>query len=590
MRRFLTSMAVLAACALLPCASAFGKNIVHDVDISLHLTHDGTAEITEVWTVYLSEGTEWYLVRGNLGDIVVEGLSVSDETGHRFLVEDEWNSDRSRSEKARRCGLLHKRKGVEICWGLGDYGNRVYAVKYRMTRAVKDLPDADMLHLQLLSPGMSSTPQHVKVRVSADGLANNNVRFWGFGFEGQSWFEDASGEHVTVVTGPSAGRSGSAAGFSGSAAGSSEGHSGSSAGVPGSVCMESTGRIKSVIVLLRFENGLFDSPSLQARRFEDVLAEALKGSDFEDEGAGGDDDDAILGMIMSLLMMLSGIFVVAGAALGSKKRVLGCRPKDVQWCRDVPYGGDLLAANYTLGRLGEIKKGSSFASAMILRMIYSGALEVGKAGDKKVDIYFNDEKASGLDAESRELYDMLKEASGSDLILQDKEFSRWSRRNWKRVNKWVSDTSEKGSKALRNLGHMGSYFYTDAGKAEARKLLGFKKFLSDFTLVKERGPREVGLWQDYLVYASLFGIAEQVAKELHDIDPQLFQQAVDMDYNRTAWLLWHNNQMATAITNAQVRAAKAMNRTSGSFGGFGGGTSFGGGGGFSGGGFGGGAR
>ena len=48
--------------------------------------------------------------------------------------------------------------------------------------------------------------------------------------------------------------------------------------------------------------------------------------------------------------------------------------------------------------------------------------------------------------------------------------------------------------------------------------------------------------------------------------------------------------MATAITNAQVRAANAMGRTSGSFGGFGGGTSFGGGGGFSGGGFGGGAR
>lgn len=556
MRRFLSALAFFVASALLAGTSVFGRNVVRDVAISLNLQADGTAAVTEVWTVDVTEGTEWYLVRENLGDIVVEGLSVSDETGHKYLVEPEWNSDRSRSEKARRCGIIHKRKGVEICWGIGDYGSRVYKVSYHMTRAVKTLRDADMLHLQLLSPGISSKPQHVSVSISAPGLTKENVRFWGFGFEGRSWFETPEDADASRC---------------------------------GAVCMESTGRLRSVIALLRFEKGLFNSPSVQNRGFEQVLAEALDGAHFEDE-PDADDDGAFLGMFFSLIMTLAGAFTVVAGALTSKRRVLGCRPSQVDWCRDVPYGGDLLAANYTLGRLGEIKKGSSFASAMILRMIYRGALETGKAGENKVDIYFNDEKASGLDTESRELYDMLKAASGSDLILQDKEFSRWSKRNYKRVNKWVTDASERGSRALRGLGHIGSYFYTDAGKAEARKLLGFKKFLSDFTLVRERGSREVGLWQDYLVYASLFGIADQVAKELHDIDPKLFEETVAMDYNHTSWLLWHNNQMATAITNAQVRAANAMGRTSGSFGGFGGGTSFGGGGGFSGGGFGGGAR
>ena len=556
MRRFLSALAAFVASALLAGTSVFGRNVVRDVAISLNLQADGTANVTEVWTVDVTEGTEWYLVRENLGDMSIEALSVNDETGHKYLVEPEWNSDRSRSEKARRCGLIHKRKGVEICWGIGDYGSRVYKVSYRMTRAVKTLRDADMLHLQLLSPGISSKPQHVSVRISAPGLTKENVRFWGFGFEGRSWFETPEDADASRC---------------------------------GTVCMETTGRLRSVIALLRFEKGLFNSPSVQNRGFEDVLAEALDGAHFEDESEG-DDDGAFLGTLFSLMMTLAGAFTVVAGALTSKRRVLGCRPSQVEWCRDVPYGGDLMAANYTLGRLGEIKKGSSFASAMILRMIYRGALETRNTGNNKVDIYFNDEKAVGLDSESRELYDMLKAASGSDLILQDKEFSCWSKRNWKRVNKWVTDASERGSKALKNLNHMGSYFYTDLGKAEARKLLGFKKFLSDFTLVKERGSREVGLWQDYLVYASLFGIADQVAKELHDIDPKLFEETVSMDYNHTSWLLWHNNQMATAITNAQVRAANAMGRTSGSFGGFGGGTSFGGGGGFSGGGFGGGAR
>ena len=33
---------------------------------------------------------------------------------------------------------------------------------------------------------------------------------------------------------------------------------------------------------------------------------------------------------------------------------------------------------------------------------------------------------------------------------------------------------------------------------------------------------EVHLWQDYLVFATLFGIADKVAKELKDIDPIAF--------------------------------------------------------------------
>lgn len=540
MRRLLLTVA-----AILSGTAAFGKNVVRDVEITLRLQPDGTAAVTEVWDMHVDQGTEWYLVRENLGDIVVGSLSVSDETGRRFILEDEWDSDRSRSAKARRCGILHKRKGVEICWGIGDYGERTYTVNYTMSNAVKSLADADMLHLQLLSPGLSSTPEHIKAVISAPGLTKEKVRFWGFGLEGESRFED------------------------------------------GAVVMESTGRIRSLIVLLRFDKGIFHSSSRQERGFESVLAEALKGAEFEDEDQ---DDGEILGTIMSLLMTLAGLLAVVAGALTSKRRVLGCRPSQVEWSREIPYGGDLLAANYTLGRLGEIKKGSSFASAMILRMIYSGVLEATATGGKTVDLHFNDAKAAGLDEKSRELYDMLKEASGSDRILQDKEFSRWSKRNWKRVNKWVTKASDCGAKALRSAGLMGSYSYTEAGKAEARKLLGFKKFLSDFTLVSERGSREVGLWQDYLVYGALFGIAEQVAKELHDIDPKLFEETVALDYNSTSWLLMHNNRMAAAITNAQVRAANAMGRTSGSFGGFGGGTSFGGGGGFSGGGFGGGAR
>ena len=537
------------AAAVLPCIAALAyEPSIPDIDITVELSHDGTATVTEVWDVVTADGTEWYLVRRNLGDITVGNLSVTDETGRRFIVEDDWNVSRSLSEKAGRCGLNRTGSGVEICWGLGSYGPHTYTVKYTMTNAVKSLADADMLHLQLVSPGLSSRPQHVKATVRN---VPEGTRFWGFGFEGQSSLE---GNDVVFES------------------------------------TEKFVRKSSVIVLLRFPKGTYDSPSVQARGFEDVLAGALEGAKFEDEG---DDDGELLATLLSFILTLSGLFVTVGGiwhAAGSKKRILGVKPKEVTWNRDVPYGGNLERSNYTLKRLGEVKKGNSYASALILRMVYDGVIAVSERDGRKVDLSFDDSKAGTLGTEARKLYDMMKEAAGSDRILQDKEFSRWSKKNYKTVNEWISSVDKVGKDGLEGASQLKGTKYTPAGQEEARKLLGFKKFLSDFTLVKERSSREVGLWQDYLVFASLFGIADQVAKELHDIDPQFFEQAVAMDYNTMNWIILRNNSMSSAITNAQTRAAEAMGRSSGSFGGFGGGTSFGGGGGFSGGGFGGGAR
>ena len=78
MNRFSTNIAaaLLTVFVCLP-ASAFTPSI-RDVDITLTLLPDGTASIHERWDVCAADGTEWYLVRGNLGDIEIGNLAVSD--------------------------------------------------------------------------------------------------------------------------------------------------------------------------------------------------------------------------------------------------------------------------------------------------------------------------------------------------------------------------------------------------------------------------------------------------------------------------------------------------------------------------------
>ena len=585
MNRFSAIAAALLTVFVCQPASALTPSI-RDIDITLTLLPDGTASIHERWDVCAADGTEWYLVRGNLGDIEIGNLAVSDESGRAYVDEGSWDTQRNIAEKAGRCGIVRKRDGAEICWGIGSLGDHVFDVSYTMSRSVKSLNDYDMLHLQTVSPGLSSPPRHVRVTVRAQQhqLDTANTRAWGFGFAGRVDFRD------------------------------------------GAVVYESTEpfvRNSSVIVLLRFDKGMFDSPSRQDRNFADALAVAMEGADF-----GSDSDSDIGGgfarLVAIFVATVAGMCAIAAGSRSARRRkILGMKPSEVPWNREIPFGGDLEASAYTLAKLGESSGGSgdTLAAALILRMIYRGELSVAKDSRERVEISFSAAGAgaaagsgdgsgadgssgsadsavvgsagsagsgSGSDQAAEELREMMLKASGADKVLQHNEFSRWAKRHAHEVAGWSSRALVFGRNSLRDHKHIYGSAYTLAGQSEARKLLGLKKFLQDFTLMGEKDTIEVILWQDYMVYGALFGIADKVAEQLRDINPDLFAEVMDYDYMTMHQLLFQTRLLSAAITNSKASVAAEAAQQSAR--GFGGGTSFGGGGGFSGGGFGGGSR
>ena len=54
---------------------------------------------------------------------------------------------------------------------------------------------------------------------------------------------------------------------------------------------------------------------------------------------------------------------------------------------------------------------------------------------------------------------------------------------------------------------------------EVQQVVGFVHYLKDFSLVEERHMEEVNLWKEYLVYASFYGIADQVRKDMKKVAP-----------------------------------------------------------------------
>ena len=53
------------------------------------------------------------------------------------------------------------------------------------------------------------------------------------------------------------------------------------------------------------------------------------------------------------------------------------------------------------------------------------------------------------------------------------------------------------------------------------QVVGFLRYLQDFSLVGERNMEEVALWKEYLVYASFYGIADQVRRDMKKVAPDV---------------------------------------------------------------------
>ena len=56
---------------------------------------------------------------------------------------------------------------------------------------------------------------------------------------------------------------------------------------------------------------------------------------------------------------------------------------------------------------------------------------------------------------------------------------------------------------------------------DAKQVVGFMRYLQDFSLVGERNMEEVALWKEYLVFASFYGIADQVRKDMKKVAPDV---------------------------------------------------------------------
>ena len=118
---------------------------------------------------------------------------------------------------------------------------------------------------------------------------------------------------------------------------------------------------------------------------------------------------------------------------------------------------------------------------------------------------------------------------------------------------------------------------TQKGEDEKQEWKGLKKYMEEFSLLKDKEVPHLVLWEKYLVYATVFGIAEKVIKQLKIVYPQISEiddfTYMNLIYN-TAFATSFIDTLDNSITNVYNDvSASYYNSTASSGDGFGGGFS-----------------
>ncbi len=594
----------VAILCLLPIL-ATGQTRLKKHKINVLVNSKGDALVTEQrYMDITSEGTECYIVLQNLRGIELSNFSVADETGTQYSNLNPWAVSASRKEKSKKCGIVEKgANSYELCWGLGELDGlnkkeKVYTVKYTLNSLLKSYNEAEGFNHMFVTPEIYPTAEHIQLSVEFEDtpIDTTNARGWAFGFEGYTEFKDGRFEVV---------------------------------------CNDFTVE-SSMIIMLALKKDIIHPTDTLQEDFQDIVDLALEGSYFTTTSEPFWTDkiaesictafgitsaknqkrvENILFYLFSvitlllcvllyycwpvILMLVFNLLSLQPLTHWLKRRKLKqlvLKETGMKWCRDIPFNRSLFAATKALNSVsGNISKNMSNAiGGYILRLFQKGELIMSLDNGKQA-IKIGPKKQENLNAEGitdhrsekdifieNTLYHIFNNAAGKDKVLQEKELSKWIKGH-STVAKKLTILKEKSSEK-KNI--------------ELGKLLCLKQFLKDFTIIEERGVVEVNLWNEYLVFASLFGIANKVKEDFKKVCPEYFQMSSVANNLDTHTLLFSNTIHSLANTTSRaVRSSVVSTYTSSSSSiwsssssGFGGRSSFSGGGGFSGGGRGGGVR
>lgn len=425
-----------------PRVMAKTDNTIEKITMDVFIDTNGTASVTEIWNVNLSSGTEGYKPYGNLGESEITDFTVKDDTGKVYTTLSNWNTSASFDHKAYKCGITKTSGKTELCWGISSYGKRTYTLQYKITNLIDQYEDSQGIYFSFIPKEMKQSPRSVKITISSpNGFNKQNSQIWAFGYpNGTIHFSNNK------------------------------------------IIMNSDGVLPTshyMVALVKIPNGTFHTNNTFSKTFNEVYEESLGTFNYDlNDYPKNSIADISLSSVLLIpfgIIALPIVLSIIGMKL-SKKTTPAKFPveidigtdlkslpsiKQVDYFRDIPCQKDLYYAYWIICQCDlESKKTyrSGLLGAILLNWIKNGYVEIKQT--KKGLLNFKDNNyaidLTKIETTNNEVEDkllmMLKKASGSNGILEAKEFQKWSKKNYCTINNWFREVIDYETERLTNLG------------------------------------------------------------------------------------------------------------------------------------------
>ena len=468
------------------------------------------------------------------------------------LSYKDWDVDETLTEKSGYYGINYNSKGIELCFGKSDYQRHTFVVTYTLSNYVFNTSDSQVL-AWVLYP--KADVQYFSAEIHSYYSFPDTLDVWGYGYKGYAYVENGV---IKLST-------------------------------------ERNLNDEYVSVLVKFPLNTFNTTNTDSRyqTFDDVYKVAEEGSFDYDYGNNSSIFEFMFAILNFALTFMFPLAIIIFSINKAKTVGYGyinnktINKNNTPMFREIPCNKDIYYAN-TLIKLNNFNyKESNILGAIILKWVKEKKIIFRN----KTEGIFNKETSvidlktnpTFEDTLEKQLFDIMYSAS-KDGILETKELEKWCRKNYSQFfsllkkigNKYIVDLEFKGHiyKRKNKQECKKKNVMDDTIYEESKKLYGLKLYLEEFSKINTKEVMEVHLWDEYLMFAYLFGIADKVAKQLKNMYPEVIEQ-MDYDYDTLIFI----NYMSTRSVSAASSARSAAQRYSSGGGGF----SSGGGGGFSGG-------
>lgn len=537
---------------LFSVGTAFATNHIYDINMEIYVDENGDATITETWIVDGSDGTEWYKVYNNLGNSKITDFTVSMDGSP--LTYKVWDVDESLNEKKGYYGINYTSSGLELCFGKYDYNRHEFTLNYKISNFVLNTDDSQVIYWNLIDRLSSVDFEDFSIVLSSYYEFPDTLDVWGYGYKGYAYVEN------------------------------------------GKIYLSNEDDMNGnyVVLLAKFPLNTFNTTNTSDRynTFDDVLTAAEEGSfeyDYNETSVTTKIFNFLIDLFSILLFCLPFIIAVliARSSKYGYKDNKTITKKNTPYFRDIPCNKDIYYANALAQLNGFTKSASNILGAILLKWVKEDKIKVIK-DNKKTSLQFDNSIVIDNKLEN-DLYKIMYTAS-KDGILENKELEKWARKNYDKYLRIFERIKNDKINELKQAGHIYKRknrqeckyknVMDDTLYEDSKKLYGLKLFLEDFSSINTKEVIKVKLWDEYLMFAYLFGIADKVAKQIKNMYPEYI---ANLDNNIDLDTIILFNMISVRSANAASSARASAQSYSGGGGGFssggGGGGSFGGGGG-----------